>query len=592
MSKTKKPIPKSQKNIFRDTLTPYAEQGLPSKEDLTKRALQRSRSNDDVKDFRVGLIDIDEAIMYYFKEVIKPKVTQNNKEVVVPILYGAPEKWKAVQKDGFYRDKNGKIQTPLIMFKRESVEKNRGLGNKLDANNVKNFGIFKRRYSQKNQYDRFDILNNRVPVEEFYGVIIPDYVNITYSCTIITDYMIQMNKLIEGINFASDSYWGDPKRFRFRAMIDNFTPTVEVSQGEDRIVKTEFQINLLGHIITDTINTSKVQPGKFYSKAAVNFKLETSGTIEELTSRAGTPERESQTRFFDTTSGRGIPGSTVGSESRLGKDIGTNFEVGGSNQNTVIPKGTTFTEYVELVHTGSFEPIIQEPTFSLTNTSQEIVLAGSVQTFDLVFNFNRGQILGQTQGDFWNPGAVQGPRAGEAVQYIIDLSTQQSNIKTKQDFTVMAGINMFTGQVTYQTGQQPLNSANEPVGDPLQGGTSPMQVTVFEGVYPIYATVDSIEELTELPLVSMLTGNNIEIPLTPEINGKHVVDIPKDWNDNRTLQEILYQNPITATFDTTNQISSWDTSQVFKTIQGNTVEYVRYQHTGVDRGETLIKLIF
>lgn len=592
MNKTKKPIPKSQESIFRDTLTPYAEQGLPPKEDLTKRALQRSRSNDNVKDFTVGLIDIDEAIMHYFEKVIKPKVTQNNKEVVVPIIYGAPEKWKAVQKDGFYRDKNGKIQTPLIMFKRESVEKNRELGNKLDANNVKNFGIFKTRYSQKNQYDRFDILNNRVPVGEFYGVVIPDYVNITYSCTIITDYMVQMNKLIEGINFASDSYWGDPKRFRFRAMIDSFTPTIEVSQGEDRIVKTEFKINLLGHIITDTINTSKVQPGKFYSKAAINFKLETSGTLEELTARAKTPERESQTRFFDTTSGGGMTGSAVGSESRLGRDIGTNFEVGGSNQNTIIPKGTTFTEYVELVHTGSFEPIIQEPTFSLTSTSQEIVAAGSVQTFNLVFNFNRGQILGQTQGDFWNPSVVQSLRAGEAIQFIIDSSTQQGNIKTKQNYTVMAGINMFTGQVTHQAGEQPLNSANEPVGDPLQEGASPIQVAVFEGVYPIYATVETVLQLAEIPLISMLTGNNVEILVAPEINGKHAVEIPKDWTDNRPLQEIQYQNPITSAFDITNQINNWSISQIFRTVEGNAVEYIRYQHTGVDRGETLIKLIF
>ena len=31
----------------------------------------------------------------------------------VPVLYGSPERWKSVQKDGFYRDKNGKIQAPL-----------------------------------------------------------------------------------------------------------------------------------------------------------------------------------------------------------------------------------------------------------------------------------------------------------------------------------------------------------------------------------------------------------------------------------------------------------------------------------------------
>jgi hypothetical protein len=32
--------------------------------------------------------------------------------------------------------------------------------------------------------------------------------------------MDQLNKIIEAIEYASDSYWGDPQRYQFRAMID------------------------------------------------------------------------------------------------------------------------------------------------------------------------------------------------------------------------------------------------------------------------------------------------------------------------------------------------------------------------------------
>ena len=99
---------------------------------------------------------------------------QNGVKINVPILYGSPERWAAVQKDGFYRDKNGKIQTPLIIFKRDSIEKNRTLGNKLDANSPNNFAIFEKKFSKKNIYDRFSTLVNRDPVKELYGVIIPD----------------------------------------------------------------------------------------------------------------------------------------------------------------------------------------------------------------------------------------------------------------------------------------------------------------------------------------------------------------------------------------------------------------------------------
>ena len=91
------------------------------------------------------------------------------------------------------------------MFKRDSIEKNRSLGNKIDANNPNNFAIFQKGYSKKNVYDRFSTLNNRDEVKELYGVIIPDYVNIAYSCIIFTEYVEQMNKIVESINFASDA---------------------------------------------------------------------------------------------------------------------------------------------------------------------------------------------------------------------------------------------------------------------------------------------------------------------------------------------------------------------------------------------------
>ena len=274
----------------------------PSNARLKKenRGQRVSVKNDKVKNFSLGLKDIDETIVYYFNNVIQPSVIQNGKKKPVPILYGSQERWASVQKDGFYRDKNGKIQAPLIMYKRDSIEKNRSLGNKMDANNPINYVIFKKGFSKKNVYDRFSALNNRVPVEEYYGVIVPDYVNLTYSCMIFTDYIEQMNKIVESINFASDSYWGDPERFQFRAMIDNFTTTTELNQGEDRKVRTEFTISMLGHIIPDSINAQLNGQNKFYSKSTINFKIETAETIETLQARAGTAEKESSTRFFDT----------------------------------------------------------------------------------------------------------------------------------------------------------------------------------------------------------------------------------------------------------------------------------------------------
>lgn len=305
MTKYRKPIPKSQAELSQDSITPYTSRGKSGIPSDKNRGYSRSVKNDDVKQFTVGLKDIDETIVYYFNNIIKPSVIQNSKRIPVPVIYGSPERWKAVQKDGYYRDKNGKIQTPLLMFKRDSVEKNRSLGNKLDANNPRNFGIFEKQFSPKNKYDKFNILNNRIPVKELYGVIIPDYVNIKYSCVIFTEYVEQMNKIIESINFASDSYWGDPQKFNFRAMIDSYSTNTELNQGEDRTVKTSFEISLLGHIVSDGINTSKANMNKFYSKAAVNFNFETTGNTEILNARARTDSKDATNRFFDDTGASG-----------------------------------------------------------------------------------------------------------------------------------------------------------------------------------------------------------------------------------------------------------------------------------------------
>jgi len=316
----RKPIPKSQAEISQNQIEPYDAKGRPLTHQEQNRGYERSVKGDDVKPFNIGFKDLDEAVLYYFNNVIRPSVVKNGQQITVPVLYGSPERWKAVQQDGFYRDKNGKIQTPLIMFKTTNIEKMRNLGNKLDANNPRNYGVFKKQYSRKNAYDRFSILQNRIPVEEYHGVIIPDWVNITYDCMIFTEYVSQMNKVVEAINFASDSYWGNPQKFRFRAMIDSYSPSVEVSNGSDRMVKTSFSIKLFGHIIPDSVNSSVAKIRKSFSKAAVKFSVETAGSIEVLEAKLRTPERSSGVRFYDTNEGRVINNVNLTGDLQAGVD--------------------------------------------------------------------------------------------------------------------------------------------------------------------------------------------------------------------------------------------------------------------------------
>ncbi len=304
-----KPTPKSQKQISSEFVQPSDPTiGNPNNATTQSRGTKLSWRGDNTKPFTVGIQDIDESIMYYFQNVIRPAVEQNGNRIEVPIIYGSPERWKSFQKDGYYRDKSGKIMLPLIMFKRDSLEKNRQIGNKIDANNPQNFGIYQKKYSGRNAYDNFTVLNNRVPEKEFVAVVYPDYVTVTYSCTIATYYVDQMNKIIEAINYASDSYWGDPERFKFRAMIDNFTTAVETQIGAERSVRTTFNIRLNGYIIPDIVQKSLNSFNKFNEKSKIVFSMEVmtddtffTGNVEDgrvVTKTVGEQEAQKRTNII------------------------------------------------------------------------------------------------------------------------------------------------------------------------------------------------------------------------------------------------------------------------------------------------------
>ena len=262
---------------FQDSF-PTLEGGFPGPDTRpnTNKGEQTSRKGDTTKDISIGLQDHDESIMYYFNNVIKPSIIINNNRTNVPIIYGSPERWKSVQKDGFYRDKEGKMQTPLIMFKRDSVEKRRDLGNKLDGNNPQLFYTFQEKYTKRNSYDNFTVLQGRKPQKEMYRVVVPDFIKLTYTCTIWCDYVAQMNKLIEMINYSSDSYWGDPEKFNFNAKIDTYNNTTEVQQGDDRVVKTNFGLTIQGYLVPDSLNKKLASENmqKTYSKSQVVWGTE------------------------------------------------------------------------------------------------------------------------------------------------------------------------------------------------------------------------------------------------------------------------------------------------------------------------------
>lgn len=246
------------------------------------RAYEISERKDGDKDFTIGIKDVDEALLYYFNNHLKLSVVQNNTKITVPVIYGTPENWKSVQLDGYYRDQNEKLMAPLLMFKRSSVTQNRNLGYKLDGNQAHNVQLFRKGFSKRNIYNNFNILNNRVPETKYVVSATPDYVTVEYECIVWTYFVEQMDKLIEQLNFASRSYWGDPNRFLFYSSIESFQDSITYDIGDNRAVRTNFNISLNGYLIPDSLNKKLATPGNAYGISKVVFGLETSTGTEEF----------------------------------------------------------------------------------------------------------------------------------------------------------------------------------------------------------------------------------------------------------------------------------------------------------------------
>ena len=325
MAQVRKPIPKTQKQLGNEQVVPSSQQyGNPNNFNPTpqnNRALNTSFVGDTVKPFSVGIQDIDEAVFYYFQNVIQPSVTQNGNRLPVPVIYGSPEKWKSYQKDGYYRDQKGKIMAPLIMFKRTDLTKNRAIANKLDANNPNLIQVFTKKYTQRDAYSNFKVLNNRIPQQEYYAVVMPDYVTVTYEVAVFTYYVEQLNKIVEAMEYASDAYWGNPERYQFKAMIDSFGFQTELAQNDDRIVRSTFSVKLNGYIVPEVLQKDITALKKFSNKTKIIFSVEATdnqafyeGRIDGDRIITADPARVRNTTFVNAGDGSGDTIGNVGNQ--------------------------------------------------------------------------------------------------------------------------------------------------------------------------------------------------------------------------------------------------------------------------------------
>ena len=311
---------------------------LPRKQRVLNRGYLYTRTADEVGELSVKLVDIDSAILYYFDNVIQPSVEDNGENIKVPIMYASPERWKAIQRDGFMKDKKRQTITPVIAYRRTSIEKDDSIPqDKLDANNPNMFYTFEKQFSQENRYDNFTLQQGLLPQKEYYNVTFPDYVVLNYDFIVWTTYIEQMNKIVEKVIYSDGAYWGDPEKLRFRSRIESFTDATEVSDVE-RLVRTNFSVTLRGYLLPDGNFDHRSTTQKHITPKKVIIGAETDSIIDKKIGRSGQFTED----VVDSVSVPSSPAESTGVSTQLSNPITFNQGTGVTlSQNGISFDGST-----------------------------------------------------------------------------------------------------------------------------------------------------------------------------------------------------------------------------------------------------------
>ncbi len=261
---------------------PRFNRALKTTRSRTSRGEENKQEKEQILPTSVGLMTVDTSIIKYLQSKIVPVVTQDGKQIKVPVIYGNPERWKSVHRDGAIRDKNGKIQLPIIMIRRTSIKKN---SMNSPVNKYQEY-LFKTGWNSRNIYDKFTALNGITPSQTFQSVMVPDYYDITYETIIWTEYMEQMNKIVESVSFESDEYWGEDNNYKFITRINQFDQTNDLPNANDRLVRSRCTIDVKAYIVPESalnrdgnrVSTSRIN----YTAKKVVFNSEIVTDVNDI----------------------------------------------------------------------------------------------------------------------------------------------------------------------------------------------------------------------------------------------------------------------------------------------------------------------
>jgi hypothetical protein len=244
-----------------------------------ERAQETRRDNDTIKTPSCTIVDIDNAILSYISDVIRPEIIENEQVIPVPVIYASGEKWAQIRANGFMYDAEDRLMTPVITLRRNSITE-RDTMKKLDVNwnpetsndYARNTLMFENRFTKTNRYDRFSVLQGTRPSRELYVSSIPEYVDVSYDLLIWTEYTEQLNSIIEQIMPTGGFAWGTT--WKFITNIQDYAFETVSTPGEDRAVRATLPLMTKGTLLMPyELKRSSLQ--KRFSVKRITFGNET-----------------------------------------------------------------------------------------------------------------------------------------------------------------------------------------------------------------------------------------------------------------------------------------------------------------------------
>jgi hypothetical protein len=208
---------------------------------------RRDTDGSNAKNVNVSLYDVDYNIKWYIENTIKPTITENNSIITVPVVFASGEKWASIQRHGYLRDNQGKVLTPLLIIRRTGIEKRQDLEDLKVLESADNRILLERKYSKKNKYDQFSVLNKGAREREFYSLDVPKFVEISYELVGWANNTSQINEIIEQLIYFNGKAFGDT--YKFITYLDS--PSFETTNvvGEDRLNKVTIAVRTKGYLL-------------------------------------------------------------------------------------------------------------------------------------------------------------------------------------------------------------------------------------------------------------------------------------------------------------------------------------------------------